>query len=243
MAAINIAMWSGPRNLSTAMMRAFENRPDTTVWDEPFYAAYLWHTGLDHPMRDAVMAAGETDWRRVAARCASAPADGGVCYQKHMTHHMLRDFGTDWMVALEHGFLLRHPARVLRSYVAKREQVALADIGVVQQWELFCAVRDRLGTAPLVVDSDDFLIEPRAYLERMCTRWGLAFSERMLSWPSGARASDGAWAPHWYGSVWQTTGFGAPRPPVDERLPDALQRVCDEAMPYYDKLAREKLTV
>ncbi|MEM7376434.1 MAG: HAD family hydrolase [Pseudomonadota bacterium] len=241
--SINIAMWSGPRNLSTAMMRAFENRADTAVWDEPFYAAYLQHTGLVHPMRETVIAAGEPDWRRVAERCAAAPATGRVCYQKHMTHHMVSAFGTDWLGALEHGFLLRHPARVLRSYVAKREQVELSDIGIVQQWQLFCDVRDRVGTAPLVIDSDDFLSDPRAYLEVMCSRWGMAFSERMLSWPSGPRESDGAWAPHWYGAVWQTTGFGAPRPPVDAALPDALQRVCDEAMPYYDTLVREKLTV
>ncbi len=229
-------MWSGPRNLSTAMMRAFENRADTVVWDEPLYAAYLQTTGIEHPMREAVIAAGEPDWVRVAARCG-APCDGAdVFYQKHMTHHLLPDMSRDWLSALQHGFLLRDPKRVLLSYSLKRESVSLDDIGIEQQWAVFQHVADRIGEAPVVVDSDVFLTAPEAHLRMMCSRWGIAFSSAMLSWPAGARASDGAWAPHWYASVWASTGFGPARAPETGTLPSHLQRILDQAQPLYEKL-------
>ena len=149
---VRIAMWSGPRNISTAMMRAFENRPDAAVSDEPFYAAYLAETGLDHPMRDEVLASQPTDWRTVA-KAMAGPAPGGatVWYQKHMTHHMLPDFGMDWAGACRSAFLIRAPEAVLASYTVKREQVTLDDIGFVQQRDLFEREADRLGAPPPVI--------------------------------------------------------------------------------------------
>ena len=143
---VRIAMWSGPRNISTAMMRSFENRPDCAVVDEPFYAAYLARTGLDHPMRDEVLASQSTDWRVVAdGLTGDAPGGRPVFYQKQMTHHMLPDFGLDWSGTCVNAFLIRDPAAVLASYVQKRAEVTLEDIGVARQRELFEREADRLA--------------------------------------------------------------------------------------------------
>ena len=236
-----IAMWSGPRNISTAMMRAFENRPDCAVVDEPFYAAYLAETGLDHPMRDEVLAAQPQDWRVVAhALVTQDPAP--VFYQKHMTHHMLPGFGLDWTAACVNAFLIRDPEAVLASYVKKRAEVTLDDIGVVRQRELFEREADRLGRAPPVVEGADVLADPRGVLRRLCAALGIPFAEEMLRWPSGRRASDGVWAPAWYEAVERSTGFAAPDPAARPPLADALKRIADQARPHYAALAAAKLT-
>lgn len=242
-APVRIAMWSGPRNISTAVMRAFENRSDTAVVDEPFYAAYLAASGLDHPMRVEVLAAGPTDPEEVAARLAGpVPQGRAIYYQKHMTHHMLPGFPLAWMDACRHAFLVRSPARVLASYARRREAVDLADIGVTQQVELFERVADRAGAAPPVVDADDLLADPAGLLACLCERLGIAFSPAMLCWPAGRRPSDGVWAPAWYEAVERSTGFAAPGP--DQALPPLeprLQAVADAAAPFYLRLARQRL--
>lgn len=234
---IRIAMWSGPRNISTAMMRSFASRPDCAVIDEPFYAAFLATSGRAHPMRERILASHETDWRAVADGL-TGPVPGGrrVFYQKHMTHHMLPRIGRGWMRHCRHAFLIRHPARVLASYAAKRDAVTFADIGFSGQWELFQAACDLTGEIPPVVDADDLLADPRTVLERLCAELGLAFDERMLAWPPGLRATDGVWARHWYDAVAGSTGFEAagPAPVLTE---PALQAIEAEALPIYDRLA------
>lgn len=240
---VRIAMWSGPRNISTAMMRAFENRPDTAVSDEPFYAAYLAATGLDHPMREEVLASQPTDWRAVAeAMAGEAPGGPRVWYQKHMTHHMLPGFGLEWASACRSAFLIRAPEPVLASYTVKREQVTLDDIGFVQQRELFEREADRLGAAPPVVEGRDVLADPRGTLGRLCLALGVPFLEEMLAWPAGRRDSDGVWAPAWYDAVEASTGFGPPRAEAGrEDLSDDLRRIADAARPHYERLAAFKL--
>ena len=246
---IRIAMWSGPRNLSTAMMRAFENRADCVVSDEPFYAAYLAATGLDHPMRAEVLQSQPTAWHDVATQLAgplprnAEDAPTAIWYQKHMTHHMLPEFGLDWMGSFRHAFLIRAPARVLNSYVAKREAVTLTDIGLVRQVELFDRFADDTGAAPPVVDSDDVLNNPEGMLRSLCTALALPFDRAMLHWPKGRRASDGVWAPAWYGSVEQSTGFTAPAGAGLPSLPEPLQRIADAALPYYERLAAYRIAV
>jgi hypothetical protein len=238
---LRIAMWPGPRNISTAMMRAFENRTDTAVVDEPFYAAFLAATGIDHPMRNAVIAQGETDWRRVAEALLGPVRDGRpVFYQKHMTHHNLPAFGRDWIDQVVSAFLIRQPRAVLASYRAKREQVTLADIGVEAQAEIFARVADRLGRAPPVIDAADVLRDPPRTLAALCGALGLPYSERMVRWPAGRRPTDGVWAAHWYGTVERSTGFG---PPSDQgaTLSDDLRPIADAAQPFYEALARYKL--
>jgi len=234
-------MWSGPRNISTAMMRSFENRPDTAVIDEPFYAAYLKLSGIDHPLRDATLAMHESDWRKVAEMLAG-PVPGGraIFYQKHMTHHMLPEIGRDWMALCRNAFLIRAPEAVLASYSAKRAEFLPADIGYETQSEIFDREADRIGAAPPVIDAEDVLRNPRAALSALCAAVGIPFSERMLHWPPGPRPTDGAWAPAWYDSVERSTGFAQPRnyPPLD----DDLMAIADAVRPHYEHLARYRLS-
>ena len=235
-------MWSGPRNLSTAMMRAFENRTDCAVSDEPFYAAYLAETELDHPMRDAVLASQPTDWREVAQQLVGdAPEARPLWYQKHMTHHMLPAFGREWIAECRNAFLIRDPVRVLASYVKSRETVTLADIGVVQQSELFDAVADRLGHAPPVIDAADVLADPARTLGALCAALAIDFDPAMLSWPAGKRASDGVWAPAWYAGVEASTGFAAPGGDEAPVLPAHLAGIAAEAEGHYRRLAAFRL--
>ncbi len=235
-----IAMWSGPRNLSTALMRSFGNRSDCFVWDEPFYGAYLHLTGIEHPMRDQILAACENDWRLVRDACLGRERDGkSVFYQKHMTHHMVPGIDREWLGQVSNVFLIRHPARVVASYAAKREDPTLADLGFVQQVELF-ELASQSGDA-LVVDAEDILRDPRAMLGLLCARLGLEFEEGMLSWPAGARLDDGVWGKHWYGAVERSTGFAAPK---NEYLGNIeMQALVEQAIPYYGRLAGFALKV
>jgi len=238
---VRIAMWSGPRNISTAMMRSFENRPDCAVVDEPFYAAYLAQTGLDHPMRAEVLASQSQDWREVAeGLVAQEPAP--VFYQKHMTHHMLPGFGLDWTASCVNAFLIRDPAQVLASYVRKRAQVTLEDIGVVRQRELFEREADRLGRSPPVVEGVDVLADPRRMLTALCAALEIPFREEMLAWPPGRRHSDGVWAPAWYESVERSTGFSAPERAAAAPLSGDLARIAEAARPHYEAIMRFKIT-
>jgi hypothetical protein len=238
---VRIAMWSGPRNISTAMMRSFENRPDTAVVDEPFYAAYLAATGLDHPMRDEVLASQPQDWGEVA-ESLTGPAPGGatIYYQKHMTHHMLPGVSLDWAGQFRNAFLIREPEAVLASYTAKREAVTLADIGFERQRELFEREADRLGRAPPVVEGRDVLADPPRMLKALCAALDIPFSEAMLAWPAGRRGSDGVWAPAWYDAVEKSTGFGPPREEVAV-LREDLKPIAAAARPHYERLAAFKL--
>ena len=238
---VRIAMWSGPRNLSTALMRAFGNRPDCSVSDEPFYAAYLQLSGVNHPMRAAVLASQPTDWRTVAASLIG-PAPGGahLWYQKHMTHHMLPEIGRGWMRACSHAFLIRHPRRVLASYAAKRQEVALGDIGFEEQDELFERAADLAGAAPPVVDADALLADPRGMLTRLCAALAIPFHAAMLAWPAGARDTDGVWGAHWYDTVNASTGF-APARPMPRLDEPHLQRLEEEALPIYERLSAAAL--
>lgn len=235
---IRIAMWSGPRNISTAMMRSFGNRPDTTVIDEPFYACYLAGTGIDHPMREELLASQPTDWREVVAALLG-PVPGGkpIFYQKHMTHHMLPEFGRDWTAKMRNAILIRRPEDVLASYTQKREQVVLDDIGFVQQRDIFEREADRLGHAPPVIDGADVLANPRATLSKLCSALDIPFTEQMLAWPPGRRATDGVWAPAWYDAVERSTGFAPPKPPTPfESLRDDLKPIAEAARPHYERL-------
>lgn len=238
-----IAMWSGPRNISTAMMRAFENRSDTIVWDEPFYAAELAATGRAHPMRDEVIAAGPVDPEAVVARLLGPLADAArpdarVFYQKHMTHHMIPSFSRDWIAHPEiaNAFLIREPERVLVSYTKQWSDVTLAEIGVPQQIAIFDEVSQRLGRAPPVIDTADVLADPRGELTALCVALAIPFDDAMLRWPAGRRASDGVWAPVWYKTVEASTGFASPETRPTPKLEGMLARIADEARPHYLRL-------
>ena len=236
-----IAMWSGPRNISTAMMRAWENRSDCAVLDEPFYGFYLQRTGLDHPGAEEVIASQESHWQAIVEKCLGIPAESKrVFYQKHMTLHLLEEIDRAWLPELNNCFLIREPEAVISSYSAVRANVRVADIGFVQQVELYDAVTDMTGEAPLVIDSTEFLKRPEAHLRAWCVRLGIPFEATMLSWPAGARDTDGVWARHWYSAVNQSTGFS---PPIASRydLDAQGQALVDAVQPHYEYLFERRL--
>ena len=232
---MRIAMWSGPRNLSTAMMYSFGARPDFAVWDEPFYAPYLAQTGLPHPMAEQILKRHETDPNKVAERCTGPIPNGKPhVYMKHMPHHMIPGMPMDWTADCTHIHLIRHPARVIASYGAKREEVTLDDIGFAQQAALY----DQIGG--LVIDSADIRTNPEGMLRTLCNAINLPFDAAMLNWPAGGHKDDGIWAAHWYNAVHRSTGFAGP----EGDLPNLTGRdagLLDQSLPHYVALARHKL--
>ena len=236
-----IAMWSGPRNLSTAIMRSFGSRSDTFVSDEPFYGCFLKSTGADHPMREEVIAAMDCDWRSVmASRRSDAPDGSPVWYQKHMWHHMAGPIGYDDFDGFTHAFLIREPEPMIASYLRKRESAELANFGLDRQAEFFEREAERLGRAPPVIDANDVLTNPEGVLSKLCAVLDICWDRAMLSWEPGRRETDGPWAPHWYAAVEKSTGFGPPETgPVE--IPDDARRLADRCRPYYERLAVHRL--
>lgn len=235
---MKIAMWSGPRNLSTAMMYSFAARSDCAVWDEPFYAAYLEKTGLTHPMGAEILQAGERDAAKVAAHCIGGNPNGKPhFYQKHMTQHMIDGVDRGWMEQVKNVFLIRHPARVIASYAKKRQGPTLDDIGFWQQAELFEACEN-----PIVIDSHDIRDDPKGMLMALCAALELAFDPAMLSWPAGGHRDDGVWASHWYGAVHRSTGFAGAEGELPQLTGDYLD-LTNQALPYYNKLAAAKISL
>lgn len=240
-APLRIAMWSGPRNLSTAMMRSFGARADTQCIDEPFYAAFLALTGADHPMRNEILKAHPTNPGTIAHEMAHGAASKPIVYQKHMTHHMVAGIPRDWMAHVRNLFLIRHPARVLASYARKMEAVSLEAIGFTQQAELFDHAAELARATPAVVDADDILRNPASVLPALCEALAIPSDAAMLSWPPGQRAEDGVWAAHWYDAVWASTGFTDPPGPLPA-ISGALQPILDAALPLYERLAAVRIS-
>jgi hypothetical protein len=232
---IRVAMWSGPRNISTALLRSFGARQDTLVVDEPLYAHYLAATGLDHPARAAILASQPQRWQDVAAQLTGPLPDGvEVYYQKHMTHHLLPDIGRAWIGSLTNAFLIRDPEHVVASYAKVRGAPTLDDLGFRQQAEIF----ESYGGP--VIDSADLLKDPAGVLGRLCAALGIGFDPAMLTWEPGRRDTDGMWAEHWYAAVEASTGF-APYDPRPAVVPEHLRPLVDECRPYYETLAAHRL--
>ncbi|MEQ1893139.1 MAG: HAD family hydrolase [Planctomycetota bacterium] len=239
---LRIAMWSGPRNISTALMRSFEARGDTAVCDEPLYAHYLARRPVDHPGREEIVATCETDWRKVADfLTGSVPGGKPVFYQKHMAHHLLPEIGREWLTELTHAFLIRDPREMLLSLAKVTPDPGALDTGLPQQLELLRAVERRTGKTPPVIDARDVLENPRALLTKLCAALGLEWTEAMLAWPPGRRASDGVWAKHWYAEVEKSTGFERYRPRPGELAPE-LARVHAQCLAPYRTLHALRLT-
>ena len=240
-----IAMWSGPRNISTAMMRAWENRTDTSVWDEPLYACFLDRTGLDHPGRERILAdhAHERSYDAVVDRLVREPEEG-IFYQKHIAHHLLEDMDQRWIddARMTHCFLIRDPREVILSLHRRYPAMELRDTGFPQLLQLFRRQLDRRAGPPPVLDARDVLQDPGGMLEALCHRLEIPFEDRMISWPPGARESDGAWAPWWYDSVEASTGF-SPWRPREGTLPRHLQTVLEHCRPMYEELKAHSIEV
>jgi hypothetical protein len=229
-------MWSGPRTVSTALMRSFGNRSDTVVAAEPLYAFYLAKTGISHPGRDEILISMPNGWREVLDYLTSAPLPAGksVFYGKHMTHHLLSEVDRAALAPLQHAYLIRDPGELLASYARVRSQPTMDDLGIRQQAEIFDAY-----PGP-VVDSRDLLEDPGGMLRALCAALSIPFEDAMLSWAPGPRDTDGVWGPYWYESVWASTGFGPYRAPAEE-LPPGLADLAQRCRPYYEHLHARRL--
>ena len=235
-------MWSGPRNISTALMRSWESRSDTFVIDEPFYAHYLSVTNVDHPGRDEIVQSGETDQSVVSKGLISDIDDScSIYFQKHMTHHMIPSVGRDWMKDVVNCFLIRNPKDMILSYTKVNSNLSMHLLGLEEQYELFEYVTKINGRAPPVVDSKDILLDPRETLRLLCEKIGVVFSEEMLSWSKGVRDTDGIWAKYWYDNVINSTGFNIYRQ-KDDDVPSKYLGLYDECIKIYDELAKYKIT-
>jgi len=241
MPPVRLAVWSGPRNISTALMRSWENRPDCVVVDEPLYAAYLAATGLEHPGRDEIVATGETDYARAVSSLRAPLPDGvQVQYQKQMSHH-LPPGEPDWVAELTNVLLIRDPGEVVASYVRSRAQVEPADIGLLQQIGLLDTLL-AAGQDPPVINAADFLRAPEAHLRWWCDWLCIPFIDAMLRWPPGPRDSDGVWSPYWYDAVLASTGFDEWRP-REVRLSVHDAAVAETCRAAYERLHARRVRV
>jgi hypothetical protein len=260
--AVRIAMWSGPRNISTAMMRSWGNRADTAVIDEPLYAFYLNATGKNHPGAKEIIARGETDWRKVVAQLTdqcgsglSAAKGKKIIFQKQMSHHLLPEVDREWIVDLTNCFLIRDPREVILSYIKKNPEPTLHDLGFVQQCEIFDFVRDNpmVGTPrrggrgqrsapslPIVIDAKDVLQSPERMLRLLCAAIGVEFDKAMLCWSPGLRDTDGIWAKYWYEEVARSTSF-QPYKPRDGNVPNRLREIYEQCREFYERLYEYRL--
>jgi Sulfotransferase domain len=238
---MRIAIWSGPRNISTALMRSWGNRAHTTVIDEPFYAFYLQKTGKKHPGAEEVVAGGETDWRKIIEQLTGPIPNGRkIFFQKQMTHHLLPEVGRQWLGSVTNCFLIRDPVEVITSYIKKNPDPALEDLGFVQQTEIFDWVRGKTGSVPPIIDAKDVLQNPGRMLRLLCDAVGVEFDDAMLSWPPGLRETDGIWAKYWYDEVARSTSF-QPYRPKNEAVPDRLREIYERCQECYERLYEFRL--
>ena len=234
-------MWSGPRNISTALMRSWESRSDTFVIDEPFYAHYLSVTNVDHPGRDEIVQSGETDQSVVSKGLISDIDDScSIYFQKHMTHHMIPSVGREWMKDVVNCFLIRDPKDMILSYTKVNSNLSMHLLGLEEQYELFEYVTKINGRAPYVVDSKDILLDPRETLRLLCEKLGVVFSEEMLSWSKGVRDTDGIWAKYWYDNVINSTGFNT-YTEKNEVIRDEYLQLYEDCLKIYEKLSKHKI--
>lgn len=241
-ATVRIAMWSGPRNISTALMRSWGSRPDTFVCDEPLYAYYLEQTGVDHPRAPAIIAHYETDWRTVVASLTGpVPQGKRIFYQKHMTHHVLPEVSLDWLDGFVNCFLIRDPREVITSLGKVVPHLTLEDTGLPRQVKIFGRAKIRSGQVPPVIDARDVLRDPASILSKLCARIGVPYTDDMLRWPPGPRPTDGIWAPNWYQAVERSTGF-TPYQPKDDPIPDHLLGLLEQCDELYQQLYRYRIT-
>ena len=235
-------MWSGPRNISTAMMRAWGNRADTAAIDEPFYAYYVERTGKKHPEAAEIIAQGETDWRKIVANLTKGPIPSGkhIFFQKQMTHHLLPEIDRKWILDLTNCFLIRDPREVILSYIKKNPEPALEDLGFVQEEKIFDFVREQTNSLPVVVDAKDVLENPERTLRLVCNAIGVKFDKAMLTWPPGLRETDGIWAKYWYDEVARSTSF-QPYKSREGNVPDRLREIYERCQDCYDRLYKHRI--
>ena len=238
---IRIAMWSGPRNISTAMMRSWESRSDTFVIDEPFYPYYLSQTDVDHPGREEVIDKGELDKGKVSKGLTTDMQEGcSIYYQKHITHHLLPSISREWMKKVRNCFLIRNPKDMIISYSKVHPELNMHLLGLTEQYEIFEYVKEITGEIPPIIDSKDVLLNPRGVLRQLCDKIGVTFSEEMLTWARGKRETDGLWGKYWYNNVISSTGFNRYKPKSEE-LPEKYEQLYLECFSIYEKLHKLRI--
>jgi len=236
-----IGMWSGPRNVSTALMRSFENRSDCFVSDEPFYSYFLYKTGLKHPLSDEIVKSGLIDYDKIIKYITGPiPSSKNIWYQKHMAHHILEGENLDWIKNMKNCLLIRHPNDVILSYSKKNEINSIQQLGYLQQIEIYKMLTKETGNSPVIIDAQDLLRKPKKMLIEICKKLEIKFDDKMLSWPSGARETDGVWGKHWYKQVKASTGF-KPYIKRNRIIPLKYQILYDECMKYYDFLHQNRI--
>ena len=238
---IRVAMWSGPRNISTAMMRSFENRDDAVVIDEPFYAYYLSKTGVDHPGKKKVLKSQSTNWNHVVSLInGDIPNEKMIWYQKHMVHHIVNDKNIEWVKSFNNFFLIRHPQEVIISYSKQSKIKGINDLGFLQQMNLFKKIKNITGEYPIVFEAKDILSDPEKYLRKMCEYLNISFSNKMLNWPRGPRETDGVWSPYWYKNVIESTSF-KPYKVSNEQVSKEYNNLLEECLQHYNYLNSFKI--
>lgn len=234
-------MWSGPRNISTALMRSFENRNDTSVLDEPFYAFYLDNKGYNHPLKEAILKSQSKNWNEVAKFCSEGiPNQSKIWYQKHMAHHILKGCDLNWLGKVKNCILIRHPKFVISSYSKKYKIESIRQLGYQQQIEIFDYLFEQNNIEPIIIDANDLLENPKKMLNKLCNKIDVRYSKKMLSWPHGARESDGLWGPYWYKNVYKSTGFIA-SPKKSINLEKSLFPIYEESLLIYNFLYEKRL--
>ena len=229
-----IYMWSGPRNISTALMRSFENRQDTEVWDEPLYAYYLDKTKKNHPMSKEIIAKYNTNIDKLIKQISSQSSSKKIIYQKHMTHHIIKNTPINWIKNGVNCFLIRDPKDVLLSYIKNNKLKSTHDLGYPMQKKIFGKIK-KINNNPVVINADDLLNNPRTILMLLCKALKIRFSEKMMKWPKGKRDSDGIWAKIWYDNVQKSTGFIKAKK-NNERIPKKYQKIYLESLKIYNEL-------
>ena len=229
-------MWSGPRNISTAMMRSWGSRSDTFVIDEPYYAYYLSQNDLDHPGREEVLKEGELDVKKISNGLVNETnGNCSIYYQKHITHHLLDSIDRDWMKSVVNCFLIRDPKDMIISYSRVHPDLTMHLLGLEEQNEIFEHVKDITGEIPPIIDAKDVLMNPRDILGKLCNKIGVIFSEEMLTWARGSRSTDGNWGKYWYKNVVNSTGFNHYKVKAED-VPAKYQNLYDECMSLYKNL-------
>lgn len=239
----HIAMWSGPRNISTALMRSFENRSDCFVSDEPFYAFFLYKTGLDHPLRDKIIQLGETDYNKIVRYITGPiPHLNKIWYQKHMAHHILPDSNIDWIKKMKNCLLIRHPSDVILSYTKKNEIKNIEQLGYPQQVNIYKILSEETKSVPIIIDAKDLLVNPKGMIMQICKKLKIDIDLKMLSWPPGTRTTDGIWGSHWYKQVEASTAF---KPFIETKkdIPSKYMPIYSESMNYYNFLYKRRTSL
>ena len=236
-----IAMWSGPRNLSTALMRSFENRSDCFVSDEPFYPFFLHKTGYEHPLREVIIESGQIDYNEIVEYIIGPiPCSKKIWYQKHMAHHIFPELDMNWTKKIRNCLLIRHPSDVILSYLKKNEIKSIEQLGYPQQVDIYELLSQESESPPIIVDAKDLLQNPKKMLIEMCKNLKIEFDIKMLSWPSGARETDGVWGKHWYKQVKASTGF-MPFVEIKKNIPSRYNALHDKCMKCYDFLYQNRI--